>query len=71
MVVSEMVGASQGIGAVTLLAQQSFAYEQMWAGMVLVALLGLVLNGLFGVAERAVVRQLGVDVDPLTAGGFR
>jgi sulfonate transport system permease protein len=54
MVVSEMVGASRGIGAVTLLAQQSFAYDQMWAGMVLVALIGIVLNALFGIAERTV-----------------
>ena len=44
MVVSEMVGASRGIGAVTLLAQQSFAYDQMWAGMLLLALIGIVLN---------------------------
>lgn len=60
MVVSEMVGASKGIGAVTLLAQQSFAYEQMWAGMVLVALLGIGLNALFGYGERQLLKRAGL-----------
>ncbi|GAA3098131.1 ABC transporter permease [Streptosporangium carneum] len=60
MVVSEMVGASQGIGAQTLLAQQSFAYEQMWAGMLLLAVLGCLLNALFTLAERAVLRRAGL-----------
>lgn len=59
MVVSEMVGASRGIGAVTLLAQQSFAYDQMWAGMLLLALLGIGLNAAFSRVERTVLARAG------------
>lgn len=59
MVVSEMVGASRGIGAVTLLAQQSFAYRQMWAGMILLAILGIGLNALFSLLERLVLTRAG------------
>ncbi|WP_161958455.1 ABC transporter permease [Ornithinimicrobium cavernae] len=61
MVVSEMVGASVGIGAVTLLAQQSFQYRTMWAGMVIVALIGVVLNALYGALERPVLARSGLD----------
>lgn len=60
MVVSEMVGASTGIGATVLLAQQSFDYNGMWAGMVLIAVLGIVLNILFTIVERSVLRLLGL-----------
>jgi ABC-type nitrate/sulfonate/bicarbonate transport system permease component len=60
MVVSEFVGASRGIGAYTLLAQQSFAYRQMWAGMVLVAALGVSLNALFSVLERTLLTAASI-----------
>lgn len=60
MVVSEMVGASHGIGAATLLGQQSFRYAQMWAGMLLLAVLGYGLNALFALAERPVLRRYGL-----------
>lgn len=60
MVVSELFGAAHGIGAATLLAQQSFLYPQMWAGMVLVAILGIALNGLFSLAERPALRRSGL-----------
>lgn len=69
MVVSEMVGASKGIGAVTLLAQQSFAYEQMWAGMVLVAILGIGLNALFGYGERLLLKRAGLTRRLAIQGG--
>lgn len=59
MVVSEMVGASRGIGAVTLVAQQSFAYDQMWAGMILLAILGIGLNALLSFAERRLLLRAG------------
>lgn len=61
MVVSEMIGASRGIGAVTLLAQQSFAYDQMWAGMLLLALLGVGLNALFSLIERFILVRAGYE----------
>lgn len=61
MVVGEMVGASRGIGAVTLLAQQEFAYDRMWAGIALLAALGVVLNLGFLAIERRLLHILGVD----------
>jgi ABC-type nitrate/sulfonate/bicarbonate transport system permease component len=61
MVVGEMVGASNGIGAVTLLAQQDFAYARMWAGIVLLAVLGVVLNLGFVAVERRLGVHLGLN----------
>jgi sulfonate transport system permease protein len=60
MVVSEMIGAPRGIGVVTLLAQQDFQYPRMWAGMVLLALLGYLLNAAFAVVERLTVGRWGM-----------
>lgn len=59
-IVSEMVGASRGIGAVTLLAQQEFVYTRMWAGIVLLSLLGIGVNLLFALFERTVPVRLGL-----------
>jgi len=56
MVVSEMVASTHGIGFFTLQSQRSFAFPQMWAGMLLLGILGYVLNALFGVGERRVLR---------------
>lgn len=51
-IISEMVAATVGIGYFTVQAQQNFAYVEMWSGMLLMALLGLLLNVAFGVVER-------------------
>lgn len=56
MIVSEMVGATAGIGYQIVLAQQSFRAAEMWAGMILLALLGASLNGLFALAEKRILR---------------
>lgn len=56
MIVTEMVGATSGIGYITVNAQQSFDFPQMWAGMVLLSILGAVLNGAFALIERRVLR---------------
>lgn len=56
MVVSEMVGATNGIGYVTLNAQQSFQVPLMWSGMLLLGILGAALNALFMIVERRVLR---------------
>jgi ABC-type nitrate/sulfonate/bicarbonate transport system permease component len=56
MVVTEMVGATNGIGFVTLSAQQSFQVPLMWSGMLLLAVLGALLNALFVLVERRVLR---------------
>jgi sulfonate transport system permease protein len=60
MVVSEMIGAPRGIGAVTLLSQQEFQYSRMWAGMVLLALLGYLLNAALALVERFTVGRWGM-----------
>lgn len=60
MVVSEMVASTQGIGYFTLHAQRSFAFTEMWAGILLLALLGYLLNLAFGLIERRVLHwQIG------------
>ena len=60
MIVSELVGASRGIGVATLTAQQSFQYPQMWAGMVLLAVLGYLFNRLFSLIERPILKRVSV-----------
>jgi len=51
MVASEMLGAFEGIGFVTIKAQQTFLSTDMWAGIALLSLLGVLLNFLFGVGR--------------------
>jgi ABC-type nitrate/sulfonate/bicarbonate transport system permease component len=56
MVISEMVASTNGIGYFVLQAQRSFAITEMWSGIVLLGILGYVLNGLFLLVERRVLR---------------
>jgi len=51
MVASEMLGAFEGIGYLTIQAQQTFATAQMWAGIVLLSILGVLANFLFGLGR--------------------
>lgn len=55
MIISEFVGSTNGIGREMLDAQAQFNVSQMWAIIVLLGLLGIVLNILFGVLERRVL----------------
>ena len=55
MIASEMLGSTEGIGALTLLAQQSFAVTDMWSGIVLLGLLGYLVNLLFLLARGRVL----------------
>ena len=55
MVVTEMVAATNGIGYVTLAAEQQLQIPQMWAGMLLLGVLGYVLNLLFVAVEHRVL----------------
>lgn len=55
MIVSEMVGATHGIGFVTLNAQESFEIPLMWSGMILLGILGAALNFGFVLLERRVL----------------
>ncbi|MFI6347143.1 ABC transporter permease [Streptomyces sp. NPDC050560] len=56
MVVTELTAATSGIGFVTLQAQQSFQVSEMWAGMLLLGILGVLFNGAFVLVERRLLR---------------
>ncbi|MFJ7211964.1 ABC transporter permease [Amycolatopsis sp. NPDC098790] len=55
MVVSELVGAYNGIGRSLLNAQQDFDFPNMWSWLVLLGILGYVFNTIFLAAERRVL----------------
>jgi ABC-type nitrate/sulfonate/bicarbonate transport system permease component len=52
MVLSEIVGSTTGIGAELLDAQRAFELPTMWAGIVMLGVLGLLFNGAFMLLER-------------------
>ncbi|MBU8578711.1 ABC transporter permease [Brevibacterium luteolum] len=56
MIASEMLGSSTGLGAKTLLAQQTFAIADMWAGILLLGVLGYLVNAVFDLFRRRVLR---------------
>jgi ABC-type nitrate/sulfonate/bicarbonate transport system permease component len=56
MVVSEMVASSNGVGYFVLESQRRFAISDMWAGIILLGIIGYVANFLFVRAERRVLR---------------
>jgi sulfonate transport system permease protein len=56
IVFSEMVGSANGIGYQILQAQRSFQTPQMWAGMILLGILGYLLNLAFRAFEHVVLR---------------
>jgi ABC-type nitrate/sulfonate/bicarbonate transport system permease component len=55
VVVSEMIGSTNGLGYYILDAQRTFAVPQMFGGILLLAILGYVLNNLFLVLESKVL----------------
>jgi ABC-type nitrate/sulfonate/bicarbonate transport system permease component len=56
MVVSEMVAATGGLGFSIVEAQRRFAIRDMWAGIVLLGLVGYLLNIIFLAIEKRVLR---------------
>jgi ABC-type nitrate/sulfonate/bicarbonate transport system permease component len=54
-IVSEMVGALNGIGRFILVMQRSFNIPEMYAGVILVALVGYALNALLRFLNAAVI----------------
>lgn len=56
MVVSEEVGATDGIGNFIIQAQSNFAFTDMWTGILVLAIVGTALNVLFVGAERLALR---------------
>lgn len=59
MVASELIGATSGIGYVILNSERSYDMPDMWAGMVVLGVLGVVVNAAFGVLERWMLRPYG------------
>ena len=55
MVISELFGAERGLGASIVQFQRSFAIPQMWTGIIVLGLLGLVLSLLFRFVEHGVL----------------
>ena len=55
MVVSELVGADNGVGYFVQLAQRGFDIPEMWAGTVLLGLIGFGFNAMFVAVERRVL----------------
>lgn len=52
MVISEMVGSAEGLGGFVLLAQQTFSIANMWAGIILIGLLGYVFSFVLKIIEK-------------------
>jgi ABC-type nitrate/sulfonate/bicarbonate transport system permease component len=55
MVISEMVGSTNGVGYFVLQAQRQFSMPEMWAGIILLGLLGYLLNAAFEYVEGKVL----------------
>ncbi|SDK46508.1 ABC-type nitrate/sulfonate/bicarbonate transport system, permease component [Actinopolyspora mzabensis] len=58
MVISELVGASDGLGHAMVLARDQLDYEQLWGGIVLIGVLGYVLNAILSAVESRVLKAV-------------
>lgn len=56
MVISEMVASTSGIGYFVLNSERTFAIPEMWSGIIVLGILGYVLNLVFLLVERRVLR---------------
>lgn len=56
LVVAEQLGSSNGIGWFVLYSQQGYDVKGMWAGIVMLGLLGIAATGLLSLIERVVLR---------------
>jgi ABC-type nitrate/sulfonate/bicarbonate transport system permease component len=56
MVISEMVATTNGVGFTIVQAQRSFRMLDMWAGILLLGIIGYVLNALLTAAEGRALR---------------
>lgn len=56
MVISEMFASTDGIGVNVLEFQRLFRFAEMWTGIVLLGIIGVVANFLFKFAERRILR---------------
>jgi ABC-type nitrate/sulfonate/bicarbonate transport system permease component len=55
MVISEMFAASSGIGFTVIQFKDGFRIPQMWSGVILLGLLGVLLSVVFRLVERRVL----------------
>ena len=55
MVISEMFASSSGLGFTIVTFQRTFAVPEMWSGVLLLGLLGLLVSVGFQVVERRVL----------------
>lgn len=55
MVISEMFASTEGLGFAIVQFQRSFAIPEMWSGIVLLGLIGVVLSFIFQLAEHWVL----------------
>ena len=56
LVIAEQLGSTDGIGWFVLYSQQGYDVRGMWAGIVMLALLGIVASAALSLAERRVLR---------------
>lgn len=56
MVISEMFASSAGLGFTIVQFQRSFAIPEMWSGIVVLGLIGIILSFIFQWTERRVLR---------------
>lgn len=56
MVISEMFASSAGLGYIIVQFQRSFAIPEMWSGIVVLGLIGVVLSFIFQAVERVVLK---------------
>ncbi|XKH55039.1 ABC transporter permease [Citricoccus nitrophenolicus] len=56
MVISEMFAASSGLGFTIVQFQRSFAIPEMWSGIVLLGIIGVIMSFIFQLIERNVLR---------------
>lgn len=55
MVISEMIASANGVGYFVLESQRTFAMPEMWAGIIMLGLLGFLLNGALALVEAHVL----------------
>lgn len=56
MVISEMFASSSGLGFTIIQFQRSFAVPEMWSGIALLGLIGVLMAAIFSLVERRVLR---------------
>lgn len=56
MIATEMLGSTNGIGSMTILAQQSFDSLSMWAGILLLGIIGFLSNWLLSKVRAPLLR---------------